>query len=133
MSQTQTYIGVIRIHTCINCGIPFGMTQEFDNELQENHNPFFCPNGHKQWYSGETEKEKLQKEVTRLNQRIDYVRVQRDELSNQVQQLNYSVRAQKAAKTKILNRVKNGVCPCCNRTFIDLQRHFKSSHPELLK
>jgi len=39
-------------------------------------------------------------------------------------------RAEKAAKTRIKNRIGNGVCPCCNRTFKDLASHMKCKHPE---
>jgi hypothetical protein len=39
-------------------------------------------------------------------------------------------RAEKAAKTKIKNRVAKGVCPCCNRTFQNLADHMKSKHPD---
>lgn len=27
-------------------------------------------------------------------------------------------------------RIRNGVCPCCNRSFKDVHRHMKSQHPE---
>lgn len=26
-------------------------------------------------------------------------------------------------------RVKNGVCPCCNRSFQNLKRHMNTKHP----
>lgn len=35
----------------------------------------------------------------------------------------------KGALIKTQVRVKGGVCPCCNRTFIALQQHMKSKHP----
>lgn len=28
------------------------------------------------------------------------------------------------------NRVANGVCPCCNRHFENLERHMKGQHPD---
>ena len=28
------------------------------------------------------------------------------------------------------DRVKNGVCPCCNRSFTSLWQHIKNEHPE---
>lgn len=38
-------------------------------------------------------------------------------------------RAEKAAKTRLKNRAKAGVCPCCNRTFKQLAAHMKTQHP----
>lgn len=31
---------------------------------------------------------------------------------------------------KIQTRVKGGVCPCCNRSFVQLTRHMKTKHPD---
>jgi hypothetical protein len=35
----------------------------------------------------------------------------------------------KGVKTRMANRIKHGVCPCCNRTFLNLQRHMTTQHP----
>lgn len=40
-----------------------------------------------------------------------------------------SVKAQSTRLRKVKDRVKNGVCPCCNRTFVNLQRHMHTKHP----
>lgn len=133
MSFTQTYIGTLYVETCIDCGICFGMDKEFRQRRLDDHKLFYCPKGHSQYYSDKSDVEKLQDEVDGLHRKLDYAETRRVDLVNRVEQLGYSIRAQKAAKTKILNRIKNGVCPCCNRSFRDLQRHFKTKHPELLK
>lgn len=36
--------------------------------------------------------------------------------------------AQRGVTTRLKNRVANGVCPCCNRTFANLQRHMSTKH-----
>lgn len=36
----------------------------------------------------------------------------------------------KGLLTRMKNRVGNGVCPCCNRHFKNLQGHMKTKHPE---
>jgi hypothetical protein len=33
-------------------------------------------------------------------------------------------------KKRQLERVASGVCPCCNRSFVNLRRHMKTQHPE---
>ncbi len=45
------------------------------------------------------------------------------------EQLAHQVRAQKAAKTKLKNRIKHGVCPCCKRTFQNIAKHIATKHP----
>lgn len=132
MSLTQTYIGVLQVITCGGCGVVYGLDVEFYNKKKEDHTGFNCPNGCSRYFSGESDKDKLQREISSLQNRISIHQNIINNKNHQIQQLNYSVRAQKAAKTKILNRVKNGVCPCCNRTFKDLQNHFKTKHPELI-
>ena len=32
--------------------------------------------------------------------------------------------------TRMKNRIKVGVCPCCNRTFQDLAKHMASQHKD---
>lgn len=39
----------------------------------------------------------------------------------------------KAAHTRTKNRIAKGVCPCCSRTFLDLQRHMQTKHPDFTK
>lgn len=126
MAETQTYIGILVVHECGNCGIVFGMTRDFYERKLNDHTGWCCPNGCNRIFTAKSEAEKLREELTRKEAAITY-------LHDRVEKLNYSVRAQKAAKTKIMNRVKNGVCPCCNRTFQNLQSHFIKSHPELVK
>tara|TARA_Y100000310_G_scaffold338946_1_gene430083 strand:- start:1163 stop:1354 length:192 start_codon:yes stop_codon:yes gene_type:complete len=36
----------------------------------------------------------------------------------------------KGQVTKLKNRAKAGVCPCCNRTFQNLSRHMETKHPD---
>ncbi len=36
----------------------------------------------------------------------------------------------KGQLVKVQKRVAHGVCPCCDRTFINLQRHMATKHPD---
>lgn len=118
------------IEQCCNCHVYFAMPKEMVERKKEQGGSFYCPNGHGQHYT-RTENEKLKGQIESLNRQISSKQTIIDEKNRQIDQLGYSIRAQKAAKTKILNRVKNGVCPCCNRFFKSLNLHFKSKHPEL--
>ena len=35
-----------------------------------------------------------------------------------------------SAKRRIEKRIHAGVCPCCNRSFPNLQRHMAAKHPD---
>ena len=45
-------------------------------------------------------------------------------------EIDERLKCDKAAKTRLKNRVGKGVCPCCNRSFANLKRHMASQHPE---
>jgi len=115
-----------------SCGAIYGISEDRYNYCLDTGTHWYCPNGCRRVFKKPRNSE-LKEQIEKLERRNNL----KDEViaskNNQIAQLNYSVRAQKAAKTKILNRVKNGVCPCCNRQFKDLQNHFKSKHPELLE
>ena len=120
-------------HQCCSCQCFYAIPKQLDEKARSNSEiEFYCPHGHPQVYrKSETTrlKEKIEKLEFEVQRKQDYIQ----EKNRQIEQLGYSLRAQKAAKTKIINRVKNGVCPCCNRTFLNLQNHFKTMHPELLE
>jgi hypothetical protein len=91
---------------------------------------FFCAYGHSAIFKeGETEETKLRRERDRLTQQLAE---KNDEINRQRELREAAERRTSAAKgqiTKIKNRVGHGVCPCCNRTFENLQRHMTSKHP----
>ena len=108
---------------CCNCGIPFAMTADFQSRRLKDRNSFYCPAGHRQAYIGKSNEQKLkdqlaskQRELERQAQRSSNLQVQRDSLNR--------------SYNKMRDRVKNGVCPCCNRTFQNLQNHIQIKHPD---
>lgn len=95
---------------------------------------FFCPYGHSAHFpDAPTEEQKLRQERDRLKQQMAY----RDDQLRQEREAHEAtgrqLRAQKGVVTRIKNRVGHGVCPCCSRSFANLQRHMKSKHPEYAK
>lgn len=137
--ETQVFTTKLEIETCIQCGVKYGMDAEFRRMRKEDHKLFYCPAGHGQHYTGKSEAEKLKEQTQALQEQLrskqetlDWYAQRNTNLHTELTKQKYSNRALKAAKTKIMNRVKNGVCPCCNRTFQNLQNHFITVHPELL-
>lgn len=132
---TQTYTDKLVIIECgaAGCGCTFGMTQTMYNRRCEDHRPFWCPNGHERYFSGKSEAEKLKEKLDLAEDRNRSLGSVIDRQRDTIKGRDYIIRAQKAAKTRIKNRIHNGVCPCCNRTLQNLARHMESQHPEFVK
>lgn len=108
--------------SCSKCGITFWVPEWWQKEKRENGTAFSCPNGDGRVYK-EPEVEKLKKRLVaqelatkEQRERADREERRRIAMAGQV--------------TKVRNRVSNGVCPCCNRTFVNLQRHIGTKHPD---
>lgn len=88
----------------------------------QNHNTFYCPNGHAQYFSGKSEAEKLREELKRKEQELANKVIEKNDIWNELQKTQ-----------KKLTRLNKGTCSCCKRTFQNLKRHMESKHPELVK
>lgn len=133
MGFTVTTSQQFHVDSCCSCGTMFAMTQEFYKRRHENcgpNNPFYCPNGHKQWYVGESAEQKLEKERRRFEEQLEAKNATINRVRMQADAAERRARAANGQVTKLKRRVGNGVCPCCNRTFTDLQRHMHDKHPE---
>lgn len=106
--------------TCYSCSVLFAMTEEHRRRLLNNHDKsFYCPNGHKQHYTGKTTEQKLIDAQARETALRD--------------QLDASIRDAEAARSALARdrqRFTNGVCPCCNRSFENVRRHMTTKHPD---
>lgn len=51
--------------SCFKCNVSFWITKEHDDTLLKCHNSFYCPNGHRQAYIGQTDAEKATEERDR--------------------------------------------------------------------
>lgn len=108
--------------TCCNCGIAYSVPDRWCRERENDHKTFYCPNGHRQYFSGESSEEKLRRRAERAEQQNAMLSDERDAAER-------SARAFKGQATKLRNRAKAGVCPCCKRTFGNVARHMKQQHP----
>lgn len=120
----------MNILSCANCGIMFGITADFEQRRRDDHESFYCPNGHSNVYRGENETEKAKREAQRAKERAA-------RLAAELEQKKSALHGQKIRASRFKNdrdrerrRVANGTCPCCNRHFKDLHRHMTSQHPD---
>jgi len=92
---------------------------------------FYCPNGHpRAFIKGPTKEQRLQEELSQARQRLamwmDEAKAERERANREAA----SKAAYKGVATRTRNRIKNGVCPCCNRTFSNLAAHMANLHPK---
>ena len=109
--------------TCCNCGMQFAMPKDYQDRRRNDRKIFFCPSGHQQHYTGETEAQRLKRDLERAQQMRDAAEARATTADRERQQI---AKAHKAMR----KRVMNGVCPCCNRTFQNLMQHMKTEHPD---
>lgn len=115
--------------TCCNCSMQFAMTADFQQARRRDGKSFYCPQGHPQHYTEPTEA-KLRKQLAEAERQREWHKTQAANERAARERTEHQVRAQKAAKTRLKNRIKHGVCPCCTRTFQNLADHMKTQHPE---
>jgi len=120
--RTETY----EILHCASCNMGFGITSSFDAARKSDRQIFYCPAGHKQWFPGKTDSQRVAELKAQIATKDDLLRSTQREVEKRY-------RLQRAAEGKtraVKKRIANGVCPCCTRSFQNLARHMKSQHPK---
>lgn len=100
---------------CCTCGIVFGLPRTYLQHIKDNGKTFYCPNGDPQWF-GQSTADKLKKQLEQANGKLATAQIE-------------ILAAEKKIK-RLETRIKNGVCPCCHRQFVNVQRHIHNKHPE---
>lgn len=119
--QTQT---TFIMEECYSCGVPFGISETTYRQAKDKGTTFYCPNGHGQVYieSREQKLKELEKRLKAEEQRANWWK---EEAQTKAKQLSTT----RSQLTKTKNRISKGICPCCHRQFVNLQRHMQNQHP----
>src|SRR6266568_3101123 len=125
MTRTYTETVVLEEVTCKSCGITHAVPQRLLEGLQQTGGYYYCPNGHR-WGWGESD-------ADRLRQQLKAEQGQRKKVEAQLVAAQDQLQATEREALRHKKRVANGVCPCCQRTFVQLQRHMKTQHPDYTK
>lgn len=114
---------------CPVCFIHYAAPKAMWDKRLRDGGHWYCPNGHQLIFT-ETEADKAKAEAARL-------RAERDQLKQNEAWYEDRLKAERKEKAglkrqlkTVHTRVGNGVCPCCNRTFANLQRHMAGKHPD---
>lgn len=108
-----------------DCGISFAVPNWWHKGKRETHSWFYCPNGHQQRFSQESDLEKVRRERDIARQQI--ARAEQEAADAYAAK----VRAEKEAK-RLRKRASAGTCPCCQRTFANMATHMKREHPQFV-
>jgi hypothetical protein len=128
MTGTMTYVGTLELDTCW-CGITHAIPSDLkakqrrdwqDGRQQTN---IYCPLGHSYIISGESPLAAEQRRRERAERRAAAERDLREDTERRL-------RAQKGATTRARKRHAAALCPCCNRSFVQLRRHLATKHPD---
>ena len=120
---------------CCNCGMIFAVPKALDTRwiAEGESTTFYCPMGHPQSYVGKSDKQRAKEAeaaLRREKQRREWAEHNASQARKDADRAEHRRRGEKAAKTRIKNRIANGVCPCCTRSFKDLPRHMQNKHPD---
>jgi hypothetical protein len=121
----------IEMMTCASCSVIFGVPSDMIARRRKDGKSFYCPSGHANVFTvGETEEDRLRKKLAAEESRRAQYEAAAREARWQRDHAEKSAAAYKGQVTKIKKRVGNGVCPCCNRQFQNVERHMKTQHPD---
>lgn len=121
---------VLVTETCAQCGMVFGIPQEFETLRRADKKDFYCPSGHSLVYRGETKEQVLQREVEALKEENKAAWDQALDAANKTRAEKRAHASTKGALTKVRKRASAGVCLHCNRTFQNVARHMTTQHAE---
>ena len=118
----QTTCNLI-VMECHQCHCLYGMSKDLYDRARDNSGvEFFCSNGHGAIFC-ETKVQRLTKELECVKESAE-ARLRELESTRKINQCLRGV------VTRTKNRIKKGVCPCCNRYFKNVHRHMLSKHPD---
>lgn len=108
------------------CGVQFAIPQNRYTWMQHSRkNDCHCPNGHTFHFAKTLEEERaeMQRELAEERRRKQAAR---DLLAAEER----SHAATRGHLTRSRKRAAAAVCPCCNRSFVQLRRHMAAKHPD---
>lgn len=131
-AETVETVVTIQAHECGACGVVFGMSETFITARRNDHQTWYCPNGHPRVFNSKSEAEKLTERLAREKGWRESAEARNTALQDQLDATERSRSALKGHLTRARNKIANGVCPVgnCRRHFDNVQEHIASEHPQ---
>lgn len=111
---------------CITCGVTYAVPSTMWDTQTKLGGFHHCSNGHRQgWDKEHSENEKLRRERDRLKQ-------QTAQLEDEAREARVRAERAEAATKRLKKRTAAGTCPCCKRTFSNMNIHMRKEHPQFV-
>lgn len=127
--QVITEIERLKVTRCGVCQCLFAMLENKYDRCLEDGGAFYCPNGCRLVFRN-SKAEKLERELEAEKRVTQYHRNRAENERSRANKAKKQAAAYKGVVTRTKKRIQKGVCPCCNRHFVNLQRHMEGQHPE---
>lgn len=130
--MTITVSTELRAVHCGECGGTYALDARYHRQKKENGGFWNCPYCQCSWgFPKEaSEIERLRREVEKKEREVTREQARHDQTRAELEQTEHRRRAEKGHRTRLQNRIKAGVCPCCKRSFANLAEHMQKQHPE---
>lgn len=129
MSATINETLTLETAVCWKCGIMYAVPSHFLKMKQEDKSTFYCPNGHGGVF-GELTSDTLKRQLEIALRDASAAKMREQSEREQKWAAETERDRVKRASAQMKKRIAAGVCPCCNRTFENLQRHIHAKHPD---
>lgn len=131
MAAIQTIVETLVVEHCCSCHVAFGMTAAMQTARRRDHDWFWCPNGHRQYYSGRSDVEQARADAQRLRDRLEMAERSEVFYREQAAFERRRAAAQRGQRTRVMNLITRGVCPVagCRRNFDNVREHMATQHP----
>jgi hypothetical protein len=124
--------------SCAQCTEAIWMSADRNRDLRRSSATFYCIWGHSNFFPTgpseadrlKRERDRLKQENARLEERAAAAERAEELLHHHAAYLTRKAAAARGQVTRLKNRAKAGLCPCCNRSFPNLWAHMTEKHPE---
>jgi len=128
MPRTIEYTERLNVTRCW-CGIALAIPENLYRNAHERGTHVYCPIGHEfWWFETEADRQCRRAEEAEGAARRAHERAQAE--ADLRADTERRLSAQKGATTKARKRAAAALCPCCNRSFVQLRRHLATKHPD---
>ncbi len=113
---------------CGKCGAVYALEENYIQRKRDYGGFWRCPYCATSWGYNQDGTE-----LARIKRKLEYEEAASARARSRGDRYERKLRATKGVVTKMKKRAANGVCPCCNRHFVNLQRHMDGQHPDFVK
>jgi hypothetical protein len=126
-----------QVVTCCKCHIHFCMDRSFYEARLRDHESFFCPAGHEQYFTGRSDLDVARDNLAAEKHRHEQAQARADRLARDLAEQQREtaavarrLQATRGVVTRQRNKISAGRCPCCSATFKNLRAHMRIEHPK---